>query len=173
MTPLQRAPRPLPGILLALVLGLASAGCSRDAGTLDASEGEIAVSGGEDAGEVTLISDDSVATVPPVCVGDIPEDLTACAGAPANLGEVELTASLTAAVTVPRDLATSGYELRINGVVPPTIEPFINDLTVSFQVPQEIVDQPGPTIVTVEANSLQGPMAVWQFLLSDPAGAAG
>lgn len=172
MTLLRRARHPLPGALLVLTLGLVSTGCT-DAASPDIPGGgddPVGVAEGinEDIGEVTLISGDSRATVPPVCVGDIPEDLTTCAGAPANLGEVELTASRTAAVQVPSNLANSGYDLTINGVVPPTVGSFVTDLTANFQVPEEIVAQPGPTIVTVEANPLQNPQTVWQFLLSDP-----
>jgi hypothetical protein len=64
---------------------------------------------GADALEVTLQSDDSTSTVAPVCVGDIHEDLTACAGAPQNLAKVELDQTRKATVQLPAAVSEGGY----------------------------------------------------------------
>lgn len=69
----------------------------------------------EQVGVVTVVSDGSRATVEPLCVGELPEDYTTCAGAPANLGEVELDQTRRATVNVPTEVAQGGYRLRVNG----------------------------------------------------------
>lgn len=149
-----------------LVAGLVACG-SDDTG--------IAGSGGaEEAGEVTLQSDDSTATVEPLCVEDIPEDLTTCPGAPANLGQVELDETRKATLVVPTEVATGGYRVRINGRSADGLEGVLNDTSVQVRVPVQAVQAPGETLLTVEALfSREHPKAVWQFLLSDPAGATG
>jgi len=150
----------------ALSLSAVLAGCGQD------EVGSTAPVGvGSELGEVTLVSDDSQATVPPVCVEDIPEDLTTCAGAPANLGQVELDDTRKATLQLPTALVESGYRLRINGSPLPGLEDVLTDAVEPFRVPVEEVQVPGPTVVTVEALSgTTTPKAVWQFLLSDPAG---
>jgi hypothetical protein len=126
---------------------------------------------GSDAREVTLRSDDSTATVPPVCVEDIPEDLTACAGAPKNLGKVELDETRKLTLQVSTEVSTSGYRLRVNGNPLPGMDGVLNDKSQPFQIPPAAVTAPGPTVVRVEAlQSTSHPIAVWQFLVSDPAG---
>ena len=130
--------------------------------------------GPEEAGEVTLQSDDSTATVEPLCVEDIPEDLTTCPGAPANLGEVELDETRKATLVVPTEVATGGYRVRINGDPAEGLTGVLNDKSVQVRVPVEAVQAPGETVLTVEALfSPEHPKAVWQFLLSDPAGGTG
>ncbi len=126
---------------------------------------------GSDAKEVTLQSDDSTATVPPVCVEDIPEDLSACAGAPANLGKVELDETRKVTLQLPTEVSSGGYRLRVNGKPLPGMDGVMNDKAQPFQIPPAAVAAPGPAVVTVEAlHSTSHPIAVWQFLVSDPAG---
>lgn len=121
--------------------------------------------------EVTLQSDDSTSTVAPVCVEDIPEDLTACAGAPQNLGKVELDDTRKATLQVSSAVSTGGYRVRVNGRPVPGAEGVLNDKVQPFQVPADVVAAPGKTVVTVEAlRTPSHPIAVWQFLVSDPQG---
>ena len=128
--------------------------------------------GPEEAGEVTLVSDDSRATVEPLCVEDIPEDLTTCPGAPANLGQVELDETRSATLQVPTEVATGGYRVRVNGEPLATLEGVLNDASQKVRIPPEAVAAPGETVLTVEALfSPEHPKAIWQFLLDDPAGA--
>ncbi len=127
---------------------------------------------GSDAREMTLVSDDSTATVPPVCVEDIPEDLTACGGAPANIGKVELDETRKLTLQLPAEVSTGGYRLRVNGDPLPGMDGVLTDKVQPFQIPPAAVAAPGPAVVTVEALlSTSHPIAVWQFLVSDPAGA--
>ena len=128
--------------------------------------------GPEEAGEVTLQSDDSTATVGPLCVEDIPEDLTTCADAPGNLGQLELDETRKTTLVVPREVAEGGYRVRINGTTPDGLTGVLEDRPLAVRVPVEAVEAPGETVLTVEALfSPQHPQAVWQFLLSDPVGA--
>ena len=144
-------------VVLALVTG-----CS--AGTPEAAEGAAG------ALEVTVVSDASRATVPPVCVGDIPEDLTACPGAPENLGQLELDETRKVTVQVPAEVAESGYRVRVNGAAPAGLAEVLEDQSQPVQVSAAAVAAPGETVLTVEAlTSVDNPKAVWQFLLSDPA----
>lgn len=135
---------------------------------------EEAVIGSPDApevGEVTVQSDESTASVPPLCVGDIPEDLTACPGAPDNLGQVELDETRKAVVVVPLEVSTAGYRVRVNGQPAPGLDEVINERNAQLIVPPEVVQAPGETILTVEAlRSSEIPGAIWQFLLADPVG---
>ena len=127
--------------------------------------------GGEEAGRITVVSDDSRATVEPLCVEDIPEDLTTCAGAPANLGKVELDETRKATLEVPAEVAGGGYRVRLNGEAPEQLDGVLEDQVTQVRVPAETVAAPGETVLTVEALfSPEHPKAVWQFLLSDPAG---
>lgn len=155
----------------ALVLSAALTGCGQDQVDTAAPGDDVTVDIGSEIGEVTLVSDDSQATVPPVCVEDIPDDLTTCPGAPANLGQVELDETRKATLQLPTVLVESGYRLRVNGSPLPGQEDVLTDQVEPFRVPEEAVQAPGPTVVTVEALSgTTTPKAVWQFLLSDPAG---
>lgn len=125
----------------------------------------------EDVGEVVLRSDESTASVEPVCVADIPEDLTACPGAPQNVGLVELNRTRTATLLVPQDVASGGYRVRVNGEPLPQHDGVLEDLNQVLRIPVPVVQSPGPTVLTVEAlTSREHPSAVWQFRLSDPAG---
>lgn len=145
---------------------LLAAGCG---GTSDSVPGSEPAGG--DVLEVTLQSDDSTSTVAPLCVEDIPEDLTACAGAPQNLGKVELDETRKATVQLPAAVSEGGYRLRVNGSSLPGMDGVLNDKVQPFQVPADVVAAPGPTVVTVEAlMTFSHPIAVWQFLVSDPAG---
>ena len=129
---------------------------------------------GGDVLEVTLLSDDSRSTVAPVCIEDIPEDLTACAGAPQNLGKVELDETRKATLQLPTAVSEGGYRLRVNGSPLPRMEGVLNDKVQPFRVPADVVAAPGETVVTVEAlMTTSHPIAVWQFLLSDPPGPPG
>lgn len=86
----------------AVLLAALCAGCGgRDVAPV----GEPVV---QDVGAVTVVSDDSRATVEPLCVGELPEDYTSCAGAPANLGQVELDETRKATVNVPTKVAQGG-----------------------------------------------------------------
>ena len=153
--------------LMAAALMGAVTGCSSDGAGLEGPAGP------EEAGEVTLVSDDSRATVPPLCVEDIPEDLTTCAGAPANLGEVELDETRKATLQVPTEVASGGYRVTANGAELPQLDGVLNDASQQLRIPEAIVAAPGETVLTVEALfSPEHPIAVWQFLLSDPEGAA-
>lgn len=137
-------------------------------GTGDA--GVIGSGGAEDVGEITMVSDESRATVPPLCVGDIPEDLTICAGAPDNLGQVELDQTRKATLQVPREVATGGYRVQVNGQSVETLEGVLNDQSLQVRIPASVVAAPGSTVLTVKALfSPEHPIAVWQFLVSDPA----
>jgi hypothetical protein len=121
--------------------------------------------------EVTLQSDDSTSTVGPVCVEDIPEDLASCAAAPQNLGKVELDQTRKVTVQLPASVSEGGYRLRVNGAPLAGMEGVLNDKAQPFQIPEAAVDAPGETVVTVEAlMTTSHPIAVWQFLLSDPVG---
>ena len=152
--------------LTAAALTGALTGCSSGGAGIEGPAGP------EEAGEVTLVSDDSRATVPPLCVEDIPEDLTTCAGAPANLGQVELDETRKATLQVPTEVATGGYRVRANGTQLPGLDGVLNDASQPLQIPASVVAAPGETVLTVEALfSRDHPRAVWQFLLSDPAGA--
>lgn len=154
---------------------LAAAGLVAGLVACGSGDGGNAGSGGaEVVGEVTLQSDDSTATVEPLCVEDIPEDLTTCPGAPANLGQVELDQTRKATLVVPTEVSTGGYRVRINGQSADGLGGVLNDASVQVRVPVEAVQAPGETVLTVEALfSPEHPKAVWQFLLSDPAGASG
>jgi len=156
----------------ALSLSAVLTGCGQDDVGTAGPANDVTVDVGSEFGEVTLVSDDSQATVPPVCVEDIPEDLTTCPGAPANLGQVELDQTRKATLQLPTELVESGYRLRLNGSPLPGLEDVLTDAVEPFRVPVEEVQVPGPTVVTVEALSgTTTPKAVWQFLLSDPASA--
>lgn len=135
----------------------------------DGDAGVAGAGGGEEAGQITLVSDDSSATVRPLCVEDIPEDLTACAGAPANLGQVELDDTRKATLQVPAEVAGGGYRVTVNGSAPDSADGVLTDQVTQVRVPAEAVEAPGETVLTVEALfSYEHPKAVWQFLLSDP-----
>jgi hypothetical protein len=152
--------------VLAAVLAGALSGCA------DGGVGIEGAGGAEEAGEVTVVSDDSRATVPPLCVEDIPEDLTTCPGAPANLGEVELDASRKATLQVPTEVATGGYRVRVNDATLRSLQGVLNDVSQQIRIPAEVLAAPAETVLTVEALfSRDHPRAVWQFLLSDPGGA--
>lgn len=56
------------------------------AGCAGGDKAVIRQSGSEAVGEVIPTSDDSTDTVEALCVSDIPDDLTACPGAPAGTG---------------------------------------------------------------------------------------
>lgn len=131
----------------------------------------VGQAGDEEVGEVVLRSDDSTASVEPLCVSDIPDDLTTCPGAPGNLGEVELNRTRTATLLVSREVADGGYRVRANGEPLPQHEGILNELNPVLRIPVPIVQAPGETVLTVEALfSPEHPRAVWQFLLSDPDG---
>lgn len=124
--------------------------------------------------ELTLTSDDSSATVGPLCVGDIPEDLTACPDAPQNLGQVQLDETRKATLQVPQSLVTGGYRVRVNGSPPPGLEGVLEEKVQQIRIPVEAVRAPEETVLTVEAlSSFEHPKAVWQFLLADPAAPSG
>lgn len=162
---MPRASRTTNTIVAAALLVVVS-GCG---GTSDSVPGSEPA--GADALEVTLHSDDSTSTVAPVCVGDIPDDLTACAGAPQNLGKVELDQTRKATVQLPAAVSEGGYRLRVNGSPLPGMDGVLNDKAEPFQVLADVVAEPGPTVLTVEAlMSFLQPITVWQFELSDPAG---
>lgn len=154
------------GMTVALTAVLA--GCGSD------DEAIIGQSDSEEVGTVTLKSDDSTASVEPLCVDDIPEDLTTCPGAPANLGQIELDETRKAIVVVPREVATGGYRLRVNGEPLPELGGVINELNQVVRIPPPAVQAPGETVLTVEALfSTDHPRALWQFLISEPAGPPG
>ena len=157
---------PRTAITTAVLLASAVVGCSSDDPAV------IGPGGSEETGRLTLVSDDSRATVPPVCVGDIPADITSCAGAPAHLGRVELDATRKATLQVPSDVASGGYRVRVNGQPLPDGATVLEDQSQQLRIPVEAISSPGETVLTVEAlPSPEHPRAVWQFLLSDPAGA--
>jgi hypothetical protein len=143
------------------LVGLAASGCAGSSGMDDAAPAEV-----------TVVSDDSRATVPPLCVEDIPQDLTTCENAPENLGELELDETRKVTVQVPAVIASSGYRVRVNGQAPPGLTDVVEDQAQPLQIPASAVAAPGETVLTVEAlHSTSHPKAAWQFLLSDPAGA--
>lgn len=154
------------GAAAAVAAVMAVSGCS---GASDSVPGR-----GQDGAaalEVTLQSDDSTATVAPVCVEDIPADLAACAEAPKNLGKVELDETRKATVQLPAAVSEGGYRLRVNGSPLPGMDGVLNDRAQPFQIPADVVAAPGETVVTVEAlRTTSHPIAVWQFLVYDPAG---
>lgn len=137
--------------------------------------GDEAVIGDEETpaiGDVTLQSGDSTATVPPLCVGEIPEDLTTCPDAPENLGQVELDETGTATVVVPIEVTTSGFRLRLNGEPLDQQAGTLTERNVNLQIPLDAVDGQNEGVLTVEAlRGTDVPPAVWQFLLSAPDGA--
>jgi hypothetical protein len=97
-----------------------------------------------------------------------PDDLP---WAPENLGEVELNRTRSATLLVPQEVAEGGYRVRVNGEPLPQHEGVLNELDQIVRIPVPAVDAPGDTVLTVEALfSPEHPHAVWQFLLSDPAG---
>lgn len=152
-------------VAAALALTALLGGCGDD------EEAIIGSPGAPEVGAVTVQSDQSTASVPPLCVGDIPEDLTACPGAPANLGQVELDETRKATVLVPLEVSTAGYRVRLNGVPAPGLDDVINERNVQLRIPVEVVQAPGETILTIEAlRSSEIPAAVWEFLLADPVG---
>ena len=123
----------------------------------------------DDIGEVTVVSDDSRATVGAACMGDLPDDLTDCHGSREALGELELDATRKAAVEIPAGVASGGYRLRVNGEPLPGLDRVLGDQYQPFRVPVEVVEQPGETVLTVQAlRTASHPQVVWQFLLSDP-----
>lgn len=134
--------------------------------------GDEAVIGDEETpsiGEVTLQSDDSTATVAPLCVGEIPEDVTACPGAPDNLGQVELDQTGTATLVVPVEVSTSGFRVRLNGAPLDEHEGVLTERNVDLQIPLEAVRGDDEGVLTVEAlRGTDVPPALWQFLLSAP-----
>lgn len=132
----------------------------------------IGSGGTEAAATITVISDDSRATVEPVCMGDIPADLTTCAGAPVNVGQVELDETRKAALEVPAEVATGGYRVRVHGEPTDQVQGVVEEQYLTVRIPEPVVAQPGKTVLTVESlTSPQHLQAVWQFALSDPAGA--
>ena len=150
----------------AAVAGLVVAvtGCSE-------ASGDVPASAPDDVLEVTLQSDASTSTVAPICVEDVPEDLSTCPGAPENLGEVELDETRKATLQLPTTVSEGGYRVRVNGSPLRGMDGVLNDKAQPFQVPPDVVAAPGGTVVTVEAlMSAAHPIAVWQFLLSDPPG---
>lgn len=149
----------------AVLLAALCAGCGgRDVAPV----GEPVV---QDVGAVTVVSDDSRATVEPLCVGELPEDYTSCAGAPANLGQVELDETRKATVNVPTKVAQGGYRLRVNGTELPEHAGVLEDISRVVRVPVNAVASAEEAVLTVEAlRTFTHPPAVWQFLLSDPAG---
>jgi hypothetical protein len=154
--------RLLVGVLLLL---LSLNGCGSDD---PAVVGEGAPS---DGASLTLVSDDSRAVVKPLCVGHIPPDLTTCPDAPANLGLVELDQTRKATLVVPAEVATGGYRVRLNGVAAEGLAEVVNEQSLQLRIPADAVAAPGETVLTVESLlSPQHYKAVWQFLLSDPAG---
>ncbi|CAN5144742.1 hypothetical protein BH24ACT10_BH24ACT10_09720 [soil metagenome] len=92
----------------------------------------------EDAevGTVTLQSDASTAEVEPICVGDLPEDFTACAGAPQNLGAVELDETRKATLAVPLEVATGGYRVLVDGEPLPGLDGILNERNQVLRVPE-------------------------------------
>lgn len=149
----------------AVALAALGAGCG---GSEAAPVGEPVV---EDVGVVTVVSDDSRATVEPLCVGELPEDFTTCAGAPADLGEIELDETRKATVDVPTEVAQGGYRLRVNGTELPEYAGVLEELSQVVRIPVVAAAQPTETVLTVEAlRTPSHPPAVWQFLLDDPAG---
>ena len=131
----------------------------------------VGQSAGEEVGELTLRSDDSTAAVKALCVSDVPDDLTTCPGAPEHLGEVELNRTRTATLLVPQEVAAGGYRVRVNGEPLARHDGVLDDLNQVLRIPVEIVQEPGATVLTVEALfSPQHPRTLWQFVLSDPAG---
>jgi hypothetical protein len=132
----------------------------------------VGSAGTEAAAEITLVSDDSRATVQPVCMGDIPADISTCADAPVNVGQLELDETRKAALEVPAEVATGGYRVRVNGEPTERLEGVLEEQYVTVRIPEPVVGQPGETVLTVESlTSPQHLQAVWQFALSDPAGA--
>ena len=153
-----------PVLVLVTVVGLS--GCSGVSDSVPGAEPDST-----ESLEVTLKSDDSTSTVAPVCVEDSPEDLTACAGAPQNIGKVELDGTRKATLQLSSEVSSGGYRLRVNGRPVPGAEGVLNDKVQPFQIPAEVVAAPGETVVTVEALMTPShPIAVWQFLVSDPQG---
>lgn len=145
------------------VLVVALAGCGDDDRAI------VGQSDTADVGEVVLTSDDSTDSVEPLCVGDIPEDLTACAGAPANLGQVELDQTLKATLVVPLEVATSGYRVRLNDEPLPQLGDVIEERNQVLQFPSGVFSGADEIVLTVESlRSPEHPGAVWQFLLDEP-----
>ncbi len=124
--------------------------------------------------QVTVVSDDSTATIDATCVGDVPTepfDPTDCDGTPETVGAVELDQTRKAALQLPAEVASGGYRLTVNGAPLPRLERVLGEQYLPFRVPVDVVQQPGPTLLAVQAlRSTSHPPAVWQFLLSDPAG---
>lgn len=129
----------------------------------------IGQSGSEEVGEVILTSDDSTDTVEALCVSDIPEDLTACPGAPANLGSVEIDQTLKATLVVPQEVAAGGYRVRVNGEPLPRLEGVLEDRNQVLRFPPAVFAGAEEAVLTIEAlRSFEHPRAVWQFLLDKP-----
>lgn len=163
------------GLLTVLaVLAVSACGAGADDRYL-AGEGAVAESGTADevgevgeVGEVMVTSGDAVVTRPPVCTGDIPEDITACAAAPQNVGTLPLSPTRKLAVTVPREVAQGGWRLRVDGKVlyGRGSQP-LTDQYGAFTLPPEVVPKNREmTLDVVGLLSRQNPRAVWRFFLS-------
>lgn len=128
--------------------------------------------GPEEAGEVTLVSDDSRATVPPLCVEDIggPDDVRRRTSEPGTGGARRDAQGNAPGAGRGGDgwLPRSGERRAAAGAR----RGVLNDASQQLRVPASVVAAPGQTVLTVEALfSRDHPKAVWQFLLADPAGA--
>lgn len=155
-----------PGVLAVAVVAAASlAGCGGERTAL------VGAPVTDEVAEVTVVSDDSRATEGAVCIADIPDDRADCPGFRDGVGEVELDETRKGAVVVPPDIASGGYRLRINGTPPAGLDEVLDEQYQVFRVPVDVVKQPGPTTLTVEAlRTAAHPRAVWRFVLSDPSG---
>lgn len=128
--------------------------------------------GDPDLGPVTLKSGDSTATVEPLCVGDLPDDLADCQGAePDDVGQVALDQTRKATLQVPADVAENGFRIRLNDTSsPPAMDGVLEDQSVAFRIPEDVVEEPGPTTVTVVSLfGKEEPRAAWRFALDDSA----
>lgn len=156
------------GVLAGFVL---ASGCGAEGGPATGPE-EPEAAGEPAVGEVTPTSDDSTATSPPLCVGDIPDDLSDCGGPTRDdIARVELDGTRKATLQLPAGIVGSWYRVRLNGVAPLGMQEPQDDRVLPFQVPADVVALPGPTTVTVQALSgTRMPKALWRFELDDPAG---
>lgn len=74
-------------------------------------------------------------------------------------------------LVVPVEVSTSGYRIRVHGEPLDQLDGVLTERNANLRFPPEVVERPEETIVTVEAlRGTDVPPAVWQFLVSDPAG---
>ncbi len=150
---------------LGAALVLCLAGCTGGAGS------DVGTDPANDLGEVAVQSGDAEVRAAPVCTGDIPEDYTTCANAPQNVEQVRLAPSLVLTVSVPPDVAESGYRLLLDGRPVGGLDQPLTDTPQPVTVPQSAISAPDDLVLTVESlRDVSAPQAVWQFVLQDPAG---